>query len=80
MTYTLELEKGNEESENCNMKAIKAIKAKLQLLLDQDIHSVSELKKWLAEERELNAEIEEVVTKRLIDFYNDTSNEVRRQQ
>ncbi|WP_176538698.1 hypothetical protein [Bacillus cereus] len=42
MTYTLELEKGNEESENCNMKAIKA---KLQLLLDQDIHSVSELKK-----------------------------------
>ncbi|MFJ8526694.1 M3 family oligoendopeptidase [Bacillus sp. NPDC094106] len=65
------LEKYNEENDYYDAKKLKD---RLQALLDQDICSISELKKWLVEERRLSAEVEEVITSRLIDFYRDTKN------
>ncbi|MCM3337477.1 M3 family oligoendopeptidase [Paenibacillus sp. MER TA 81-3] len=52
----------------------KKLKDRLQTLLQQDICSVSELERWLVEERLLSAEVEEIITSHLIDFYRDTKN------
>jgi M3 family oligoendopeptidase len=50
----------------------KKLKESLQTLLEQDIRSVSELERWLADERLICAEVEEVITSDLINFYRDT--------
>ncbi|MBK3493755.1 M3 family oligoendopeptidase [Viridibacillus sp. YIM B01967] len=51
---------------------------KLQILLQQDICSVSELDSWLAEERLLFAEVEELITSHQINFYRDIKNTNKR--
>jgi M3 family oligoendopeptidase len=54
------------------------LKSRLQTLLQQEIQSVTELKSWLGEERCVCAEVEEEITRHLIEFYKDTQNKQKR--
>ncbi|MFS0783103.1 M3 family oligoendopeptidase [Bacillus sp. 1P06AnD] len=45
-----------------------------QLLLQREILSVEELKTWLHDERQIESEIEEALTGRMIEFFQDTTN------
>jgi M3 family oligoendopeptidase len=60
------------------MYDIEKLKSRFQALLQQEIGSVMELKKWLVEERLLCAEVEEEITSRLIDFYKNTQDAEKR--
>ncbi|WP_232697440.1 M3 family oligoendopeptidase [Brevibacillus daliensis] len=57
-----------------NFYDTKKMEDKLQTLLQHDISSVSELERWLVEERLLFAEVEELITSHQINFYKDTKN------
>lgn len=55
-----------------DLKDVKALESQLQNLLDVEIHSVSDLEKWIEEEKNLMIKIEEAMTGHLVDFYRNT--------
>ena len=55
-----------------DLKDVEGIEAQIQSLLDVPIESVSDLEKWLKEEKELMIKIDEAVTGHQIDFYRNT--------
>lgn len=57
-----------------NFYDTKKLEDKLQTLLQHDISSVSELERWLVEERLLFTKVEELITSHQINFYRDTKN------
>ncbi|MBM7644471.1 M3 family oligoendopeptidase [Scopulibacillus daqui] len=64
--------------ENDDLKDVNKLEDKLKALVKYDIRSITELEKWLAQERVLNNEIQETMIGHKIDFYRDTANPEKR--
>jgi oligoendopeptidase F len=55
-----------------DLQDVKGIEDQIQSLLDVSIDSVSDLEKWLKDEKDLLIKIEEAVTGHQVDFYRNT--------
>lgn len=62
----------NYYKELIDLQDVKGIEAQIQSLLDVPIESVSDLEKWLKDEKNLMIKIEEAMTGHLVDFYRNT--------
>lgn len=58
-----------------DLQDVKEVEAQIQSLLDIPITSVTDLEKWLKEERKFMIKIEEAMTGHQVDFYRNTEDE-----
>ncbi|MCC3357058.1 M3 family oligoendopeptidase [Bacillus sp. REN16] len=65
----------NYYQELIDLQDVEGVESQLQSLLDVPIESVSDLEKWLTDERNLTIKIEEAVTGHQVDFYRNTEDE-----
>jgi oligoendopeptidase F len=64
----------NYYKELIDLQNVDGVEAEIRSLLDVPIESISDLEKWLKDEKDLTIKIQEAMTGHEVDFYRNTEN------